>query len=57
MPKLSAIDLGMFMLESPERPMNIGPLVLLRPPATVKPGAFADKLRNKMLAAETKGAA
>jgi len=49
MPTLSAMDLAMFMLESPERPFNIGPLVLLRPPATVQPGAFADKLRNKML--------
>ena len=30
MPKLSVIDLAMFLLETPERPFNIGPLVLLR---------------------------
>ena len=49
MPTLSTMDLAMFVLESPERPFNIGPLVLLRPPATAKPAVFADKLRNKML--------
>ena len=49
MPTLSAMDLAMFMLESPERPFNIGPLVLLRPPAKARPGAFADKLRDQLL--------
>lgn len=49
MPALSALDLAMFVLESPERPFNIGPLVLLRPPARAKPGAFADRLRDKLL--------
>ena len=49
MPTLSAMDLAMFMLESPERPFNIGPLVLLRPPAKSRPGAFADKLRDQLL--------
>ena len=49
MPTLSAMDLAMFMLESPERPFNIGPLVLLRPLAKVRPGAFADKLRDQLL--------
>ncbi len=48
MPKLSALDLAMFMLESPARPFNIGPLVLLRPPADFK-GNFADKLHAKLL--------
>ena len=48
MPALSAIDLAMFMLESPARPFNIGPLVLLRPPANFK-GNFADKLHAKLL--------
>ena len=48
MPKLSAIDLAMFLLESPARPFNIGPLVLLRPPAEFK-GNFADKLHAKLL--------
>jgi diacylglycerol O-acyltransferase len=47
MPQLSVIDLAMFLLETPERPFNIGPLVLLRPP----PGArrFADRLHARML--------
>lgn len=49
MPTLSAMDLAMFMLESPERPFNIGPLVLLRPPAKAQPAAFADKLRDQLL--------
>ena len=48
MPALSAIDLAMFMLETPERPLNIGPLVLLRPPLGFK-GNFADKLSARML--------
>jgi WS/DGAT/MGAT family acyltransferase len=48
MPTLSAMDLAMFMLESPERPFNIGPLVLLRPPAGFR-GKFADKLHAKLL--------
>jgi diacylglycerol O-acyltransferase / wax synthase len=49
MPTLSAMDLAMFMLESPERPFNIGPLVLLRPPAGAASGAFADKLQSRLL--------
>ncbi|HRI17601.1 MAG TPA: wax ester/triacylglycerol synthase family O-acyltransferase, partial [Burkholderiaceae bacterium] len=48
MPALSAIDLAMFMLESRERPFNIGPLVLLRPPQGYK-GNFADDLTAKLL--------
>jgi diacylglycerol O-acyltransferase len=48
MPALSTIDLAMFMLESRERTLNIGPLVLLRPPAGFK-GNFADKLYAKLL--------
>ncbi len=48
MPALSALDLAMFLLESPERPFNIGPLVLLRPPPNFR-GNFADKLTAKML--------
>lgn len=48
MPALSAMDLAMFMLESRERPFNIGPLVLLRPPPGFK-GNFADKLHAKLL--------
>ena len=49
MPALSAMDLAMFMLESPERPFNIGPLVLLSPPAKAKPAAFADRLHDQLL--------
>ncbi|MGL6111396.1 MAG: hypothetical protein ACRC2B_14990, partial [Rubrivivax sp.] len=48
MPALSTIDLAMFMLETPERTLNIGPLVLLRPPDGFK-GNFADKLHAKLL--------
>ena len=48
MPALSSIDLAMFMLETPERPFHIGPLVLLRPPEGFK-GNFADKLYAKLL--------
>jgi WS/DGAT/MGAT family acyltransferase len=48
MPALSVIDLAMFMLESRERPFNIGPLVMLAPPRGFK-GNFADKLVARML--------
>ncbi len=48
MPALSALDLAMFLLESPERPFNVGLLVLLRPPPGFK-GNFADKLTARML--------
>lgn len=48
MPALSAIDLAMFLLETPARPFNIGPLILLRPPEGFK-GNFADKLHAKLL--------
>jgi hypothetical protein len=48
MPALSTIDLAMFMLETRERTLNIGPLVLLRPPAGFK-GSFADRLHAKLL--------
>lgn len=48
MPALSTIDLAMFLLESPQRTLNIGPLVLLRPPAGFK-GNFADKLYARLL--------
>ena len=49
MPQLTVLDLAMFLLESPERPFNVGPLVLLRPPK--EPAArFADRLVKRMLA-------
>ncbi|MDM0117351.1 wax ester/triacylglycerol synthase family O-acyltransferase [Variovorax sp. J22R133] len=49
MPALSVIDLAMFLLETPERPFNIGPLVVLDPPERERAG-FADRLREQMLA-------
>ncbi len=49
MPKLSAIDLAMFLLETDKRPFNIGPLVVLTPPPGTR-GNFADKLTARMLA-------
>ncbi len=48
MPALSIIDLAMFLLETPERTLNIGPLVLLRLPSGFR-GNFADKLHAKLL--------
>ncbi len=48
MPKLSVIDLAMFLLETRERPFNVGPLVLLRPPKG-QPKRFADRLLKRML--------
>ena len=48
MPALSVIDLAMFLLETPERPFNIGPLVVLDPPARARAG-FADRLMARML--------
>ena len=48
MPALSTMDLAMFLLESRERPFNIGPLVLLRPPRGFR-GNFADKLHARLL--------
>jgi diacylglycerol O-acyltransferase len=48
MPSLSVIDLAMFALETAQRPFNIGPLVVLRPPAKHR-GNFADKLVDRML--------
>jgi diacylglycerol O-acyltransferase len=50
MPNLSVIDLAMFALETRERPFNIGPLVLLRPPKGAR--RFADRLCKRMLAHE-----
>src|SRR5262245_57088368 len=48
MPALSVIDLAMFLLETAERPFNIGPLVILTPPQDFK-GNFADRLAERML--------
>ena len=48
MPALSVIDLAMFLLETPERPFNIGPLIVLDPPARGR-DTFADRLSARML--------
>ncbi|MCX7892708.1 MAG: wax ester/triacylglycerol synthase family O-acyltransferase [Burkholderiales bacterium] len=48
MPALSVIDLAMFLLETEERPFNIGPLIILEPPAGSR-GRFADRLVARML--------
>src|SRR5215831_9827629 len=48
MPALSVLDLAMFLVESPERPLGIGSLLLLAP----RPAArrrFADRLVARML--------
>ncbi len=45
MPALSVIDLAMFLLETPERPFNIGPLIVLDPPVRGR-DAFADRLSS-----------
>jgi WS/DGAT/MGAT family acyltransferase len=48
MPKLSAVDQAFFLLETRERPMSIGALIVLAPPAGT--GArFADRLVRQML--------
>jgi diacylglycerol O-acyltransferase / wax synthase len=48
MPALSVIDLAMFLLETDERPFNVGPLAVLSPPKGLR-GNFADKLVARML--------
>jgi len=48
MPTLSAVDLAMFVLETDERPFNVGPLVVLAPPQGFR-GNFADRLLARML--------
>jgi len=47
MPALSVIDLAMFLLETPERPFNVGPLIVLDPPAKGR-DTFADRLVARM---------
>lgn len=48
MPQLSVLDLVMFLLETRERPLNIGPLAVLAPPPRARAG-FADRLVARML--------
>ena len=49
MPRLSAVDQAFFLLETPERPMNVGALLVLRPPQGSPRGRFADRLVAGML--------
>ncbi len=48
MPKLSAIDQAFLFLETDERPMNVGALLVLEPPAAGR-ARFADRLVARML--------
>lgn len=48
MPALSVMDLAMFLLETPERPFNVGPLVVLDPPQKGR-DTFAERLVARML--------
>ena len=48
MPQLSAIDRAFLLLETPERPMNIGVLFVLAPPPGTR-GDFAGQLIRTML--------
>ena len=49
MPRPSAVDQAFFLLETPERPMNVGALLVLRPPQGSPRGRFADRLVAGML--------
>ena len=49
MPRLSAVDQAFFLLETPERPMNVGALLVLRPPQGSPRTRFADRLVASML--------
>ena len=48
MPTLSFLDAALFLLESPDRHFNVGPLVMLDPPARGRAG-FADRLYARLL--------
>jgi WS/DGAT/MGAT family acyltransferase len=48
MPRLSPVDQAFFLLETRDRPMSIGLLVVLKPPPGAR-GAFADRLVRTML--------
>ncbi len=48
MPRLSPVDQAFFLLETHDRPMNIGLLVVLAPPPGTR-GNFADRLVRTML--------
>jgi len=46
---LSILDLAFFVLETPERPMNVGPLIVLNPPPRRSARPFADVLYERMM--------
>jgi WS/DGAT/MGAT family acyltransferase len=48
MPTLSFLDAALFLLESPDRHFNVGPLVMLDPPVRGRAG-FADRLSERLL--------
>ena len=48
MPKLSAVDLAFFLLETDARPMNVGSLTVLAPPAGTR-RTFADTIVKAIL--------
>ncbi len=48
MPRLSPVDQAFFLLETRDRPMSIGLLVMLKPPPGTR-GSFADRLVRTML--------
>ena len=47
--RLSLVDFAFFVLETAERPMNVGPLIVLIPPPQRGAGRFADKLYRRMM--------
>lgn len=49
MPGMSAIDRAFFLLETEQRPMNVGLLVVLAPPRTSRRGRPSDGLVRRML--------
>ncbi len=46
--RLSILDLAFFVLETAERPMNVGPLIVLKPPPQRGRHSFADALFERM---------
>jgi diacylglycerol O-acyltransferase len=47
--RLTLLDLAFFVLETAERPMNVGPLIVLTPPPRRGKRAFADVLHERMM--------
>ena len=47
--RLAVLDLAFFVLETAERPMNVGPLIVLKPPSRRGTRPFADRLYERML--------